>query len=125
MVGYIQTSAALDREALLDVDGHFGGEVEVAEREVDDAVSGVLLRVAALGVRDAGVVGGEGDGGVRRRACGDGDNVMKRERLVERGERVESVRTCWADGEAEVDLRERAEASGHPKVIVVAVTKSL
>ena len=72
---------------------NLGGEVEVAEREVDDAIGGVLFGVAALGARDTGVVGGKGDGGLGGGARGDGDEVVKGEGLVERGERVESVRT--------------------------------
>jgi hypothetical protein len=38
---------------------------------------------------------------------------MKREGLVERGERVETVWPGLADGEAEVDLREGADGRGH------------
>ena len=52
----------------MDVDVDVRGEVEVVEREVDDAVGSVLFGVAAVGARDAGVVGGEGDGGLRRGA---------------------------------------------------------
>jgi hypothetical protein len=44
---------------------------------------------------------------------GDGDEVVKREGLVEGGERVKAVRACGADGEAEVDFAEGADARGH------------
>jgi hypothetical protein len=39
--------------------------------------------------------------------------IVRRERLVEGGESVKSVRSSWADGKAEVDLRKRAEGGGH------------
>ena len=90
----------------------------MVEGEVDDAVGGVLLGVAAFGARDAGVVGGEGDAGLGGAAGGYGDEVVEGEGLVERRERVETVRACRADGEAEVDLAEGSNARGHAGLIL-------
>ena len=56
-----------------------------------DAVGGVLFGVAAGGVGDAGVVRGDPDICFVRGVGGDGDEVVEREGLVERSERVESV----------------------------------
>ena len=103
----------MDRKAFLDVDRDLGGEFEVAEGEIDDAEGGVLFGIAAFGAGDAGVIGREGDGGVGVRTGGDGDEVVKGQGLVEGRERVESVRAQGADGEAEVDLAEGANARGH------------
>ena len=97
---------------------NLGADAELPQREVDDAEGRVLLGVATLGPRDAGVVGGQGDGGPVAGVRSDGDEVVKREGLVQRGERVEAVRTGRADGEAEIDLREGTNARGHPGLIV-------
>ena len=48
----------------------------------------------------------------------DGDQIVCREGLVEGGQRVEAVRTRWADGQAEIDLRKRANARRHANWIV-------
>ena len=121
----VTAEIAIDIQKCLPVQGGLGaGSANAAaaligvERELDDAEGGVAVGVGGLGAGDAGVVGGEGDAGFGGGARGDGDEVVEREGLVAGGEGVEAVRTRGADGEAEVDLGEGANARGHAGSIV-------
>lgn len=107
-VGRAGSEAALDGEALFDVDVDRDGEVEMMEREVDGLPGGV-----AVVEGNAEVVGGEADFSGRGRDGGDGDKLVEGEGLVESGEGVEAVGARWADAEAEIDFGEGAQGGRH------------
>jgi len=90
------------------VDFHFGGERERFQRQRRHFPGGIA-RVGGY----AAVVGGQMQDRRRSRTSGNRHHIIEFQRLVNGGQRVESIGARCSDGEAEVDLGVRTYGGRH------------
>lgn len=98
-IGGTGTQTALDGETLIDIDGDTCRGAQIFESQGDHLPGGI----STVG-GNAGVVGGEPDGGFGCGMGSYGDEIMQFDRLVNSGEGVEAVRAGSTYVQAEVDL---------------------
>ena len=90
------------------MDVHLGRQAQGLERK-----SGHFpCRVPSIR-RHPAVIGAQAQRGGRRPPCRNRHQVVYRQRLVHRGERMKAVRTRRADVKAEVDLGMGPDGGGH------------